>query len=633
MTMALLLKRKKREVVICERLTDVATHGHAFLMNYEGLSVLRTFLKESEVPLLKQHVNLFSLRRPDNNEKIKIQLFDWYCMKRVDLIDFLRSFFCPESLKGGRNFSHFIYENERAVAAVFENGDVEYGDVFIGADGSNSRVRQALFGETKFTPNEVNEIVGISSINSIGENGEVCFRKFQSESKGLAFGYIPVSAHEAVWFLQYDVRLPNTAVENTPESISSFCSQMVSDFPDSVKEVLDGTDFKNAYIWKTRDFDLLPSFHKENVVLMGDAAHLALPFTSAGTSNAISDAKCLAEMMEQCSSLEAAFSSYYSYRAPVVEGHVEQGRLLKETFLYPERSSERSFMLPLIAERTVKRVINKEKVHIIYFTDPICSTCWVIQPILRKLKLEYGDSIEMEYHMGGLLPSWKNYDKGIIKTPQDAARHWEEVNLSQKMILSGDIWIEDPLHSSYPPSIAFNAAQLQDNDKAITFLRRLKELIFIEKKNITRWEIIEEAALSCGLDSALLREDINNRGVKLFEGDLEFAKELNIRVFPTFLFLENNQIIERIEGYHDYQRFEQVIRTMRPGITKSEKVYSPREVFELFNNMTEDEFAFITNTSSQRTTQIMSFLQESNVIRKVENKLGIVWMYNLNTAL
>src|SRR5688572_23741347 len=35
-------------------------------------------------------------------------------------------------------------------------------------------------------------------------------------------------------------------------------------------------------------------------------------------------------------------------------------------------------------------------IKVIYFTDPICSSCWGIEPQLRKLKLEYGQDIEME---------------------------------------------------------------------------------------------------------------------------------------------------------------------------------------------------------------------------------------------
>ena len=46
---------------------------------------------------------------------------------------------------------------------------------------------------------------------------------------------------------------------------------------------------------------------------------------------------------------------------------------------------------------------DKKPVKIIYYTDPICSSCWGIEPQLRKLKLEYGNNIEVEYRMGGLI--------------------------------------------------------------------------------------------------------------------------------------------------------------------------------------------------------------------------------------
>jgi hypothetical protein len=61
-------------------------------------------------------------------------------------------------------------------------------------------------------------------------------------------------------------------------------------------------------------------------------------------------------------------------------------------------------------------------IRIIYFTDPICSSCWGIEPQLRKMKLEYGDLIDIEYHMGGLLPDW-SYDSGGISQPSHVAFH------------------------------------------------------------------------------------------------------------------------------------------------------------------------------------------------------------------
>jgi len=132
-------------------------------------------------------------------------------------------------------------------------------------------------------------------------------------------------------------------------------------------------------------------------------------------------------------------------------------------------------------------------IKVIYFTDPICSTCWGIEPQLRKLKLEYGSSIEIEYRMGGLLPDW-SYNSGGISKPSDVAHHWDEVSAYYDMPIDGAVWLEDPLDSSYPPSIAFKAAQLQDHEKAILFLRGIREMVFMEKKNITKWEHLAIAA-------------------------------------------------------------------------------------------------------------------------------------------
>src|SRR5690606_23094577 len=105
----------------------------------------------------------------------------------------------------------------------------------------------------------------------------------------------------------------------------------------------------------------------------------------------------------------------------------------------------------------------KKSIKLIYYTDPICSSCWGIEPQLRKLKLEYGNAIKIDYRMGGLLPDW-SYNSGGIGKPSDVASHWDEVSAHYDMPIDGDVWLEDPLDSSYPPSIAFKAAQMQDRD-------------------------------------------------------------------------------------------------------------------------------------------------------------------------
>ena len=428
LTAGILFHSKNWDVVVNERTHGIETKGHAFLMNEEGLSILEPFFDLAKNPLNRKKIDLFSLKRPDGDELIKIKLDPWFCIKRLDLITFLNDTFPAEKIRGGRQFSHFLYENESAVAAVFLNGEIEYGDVFIGADGSNSKVREQLFGPTEFTPIDIKEIVGVSKTFIQPVDNIAIFQKIQDHSKGLSFGYIPTYNNEMVWFMQYDVNLVKN-IPNGETDLKAFCNAMLSHFPQEVKQVLEGNDFSTSYIWNTRDFDLLPRFHNKNVCIIGDAAHLALPFTSAGTSNALLDAKTIVECFEENRDCEKAFENFYIKRASNLEKHVLQGREIKKLFLEPRSYSERDFLLPLISndDSNIKTVNKPLKVT--YFTDPVCSTCWVIQPILRKLKLEYDHIIDIDYRMGGMIPTWVNFKRGEIERPIDAAKHWDEVSV------------------------------------------------------------------------------------------------------------------------------------------------------------------------------------------------------------
>jgi predicted DsbA family dithiol-disulfide isomerase len=158
-------------------------------------------------------------------------------------------------------------------------------------------------------------------------------------------------------------------------------------------------------------------------------------------------------------------------------------------------------------------------IKIEYYTDPICSSCWGIEPQLRKLKLEYGDYFEIDYKMGGLLKDW-TYNSGGISKPSDVAHHWDEVSKYYRMPIDGNVWLTDPLDSSYPPSIAFKAAQMQNEKSALVFLRKLREMVFIENKNITKWEFVQDAANYAGLDTLKLKSDIANAAKTAFQNDL-----------------------------------------------------------------------------------------------------------------
>lgn len=345
--MGIYLHRAGVDVSVNERTLGMMGGGHAFLMHHEGISILKELRTENCI-LPGKLVDTFVFKRPDGNLVNELPLDDWQCFKRTDLTAYLSGLMPAERLFGDRNFSHFIYEDGHVVAAQFLNGEVIYGDIFIGADGSNSVVRKQIFGEVKFEAGKVKEVVGIVGYPELAEEYSGKFTKFQDSKKGLAFGLIPTSATELVWYMQYDPALLGDIDGSTPEELKFFCMNLLKGFPTVVEAVLAQNDFTTSYIWNTKDFDVLPDFHHQNVVLIGDAAHLALPFTSAGTTNAMVDAKVLARCIAEETDYTTAFTCYYDKRAAQVAGHVLLGRQLRDTFL---GEGAPDFALPLIIDQ------------------------------------------------------------------------------------------------------------------------------------------------------------------------------------------------------------------------------------------------------------------------------------------
>lgn len=275
---------------------------------------------------------------------------------------------------------------------------------------------------------------------------------------------------------------------------------------------------------------------------------------------------------------------------------------------------------------TTITVNNKNKpVRIIYFTDPICSSCWGIEPQLRKLKMEYGSYVDIEYRMGGLLPDW-SYNSGGISKPSDVAHHWDEVSHYYQMPIDGDVWLEDPLPSSYPPSIAFKAAQLQDEGKAQLFMRRIREMVFLEKKNITKWEHLNQAAAETGLDTARLKTDFASTAVQHFQEDLAIARKYGVRGFPTLFVTDNSGHQEMVYGSKPYAVFENSILKLVPDAQKATGDHSWGALFKQFRTLTTREFAELSGKTMQQGEAFLEDLAHQLLLEKFSSKNGPLWI-------
>lgn len=270
-----------------------------------------------------------------------------------------------------------------------------------------------------------------------------------------------------------------------------------------------------------------------------------------------------------------------------------------------------------------------KKINILYYTDPICSSCWALEPLLRKFKAEYGHYFDLQIKMGGLLKKWDGFQdraNGISK-PEDVAHHWEEVGLYTGMPINGDVWLEDPLHSSYPPSIAVKAAEKQGTSFAQKFLRKIREQVFLEKKNITREKHLVEAAQAVGLQIEQFLQDYHDPATeKAFISEMYDGRRLGVRGFPTLIFVNETGSGKAISGFQPYDVYIRLLAEVSgQDVQPLPVTASLTEVLDQYGMLSTKEIAVLIDGDEQDITAQLEALVTANEITKVDVKGGVYW--------
>ncbi|MCK5103765.1 MAG: DsbA family protein, partial [Cyclobacteriaceae bacterium] len=185
----------------------------------------------------------------------------------------------------------------------------------------------------------------------------------------------------------------------------------------------------------------------------------------------------------------------------------------------------------------------KNSLEIIEFTDPACTWCWGSEPILRKLQYRFGEQLKISFVIGGLVEDAhsfmdprNNIGGDLNKFNKQVGEHWLEASERHGMPVEAEGFklFDDNNPSTYPMNIAYKAAQMQDEVKAVKFLRRMREAIAAEAKQANKMEVLIELAQDSGLDISQFVMDMDNgEAIKVFEEDRQLTASYWANGFPS----------------------------------------------------------------------------------------------------
>ena len=270
--------------------------------------------------------------------------------------------------------------------------------------------------------------------------------------------------------------------------------------------------------------------------------------------------------------------------------------------------------------------LNNEKkpIEIYLFIDPLCPECWTIEPILKKLQIEYGRYFSIKHILSGRIGSL-NLAK---RTKYTMAEIMKKAPSRSGMSCDGRLWFENPISSPFLASVAIKAAELQGKRYGIRFLRRIQEMYFFEKQNISNLDTLIECAKSIDLDVEEFIADFHSESAaKAFQCDLKVTMEMEVNEIPTIVFF--NEIIEeegiKITGYYPYEIYIQILEEMLQQ--KPIPVAPPllENFIQYFRLVATEEIAIVYNMSESEVNLEMKKLQLMQQVEQIPSKYGTFW--------
>ena len=208
---------------------------------------------------------------------------------------------------------------ESEVLVHFEDGSDARGSLLVGCDGIHSRTRQIMIPNAP-EPTYTKMIVsgGYTHIPMESKEPNIIHTNYCKKSF-LAYYVLPDG--ETWWWngMSYPQKQTREQLEKIPnEQWQQTLIELYSEDHNTVQELVKKTSDK-FFKYPIYEMPSLQTWHKDNVCLIGDAAHAISPHAGQGASMAMEDAITLAKCLRDVKDTKNAFVQFQLLRKKRVE--------------------------------------------------------------------------------------------------------------------------------------------------------------------------------------------------------------------------------------------------------------------------------------------------------------------------
>ena len=311
-TIAALLQREGFQVRVYEQARSFERIGAGIHVSANVMKVLRHLDAEHRLSQIGIHPDTFTSRKWDTGEVLfELPLGNtgeqnygasYITVHRHDLHAAILEKVQPGTIEFGRRLTD-VKLNGGVANLSFADEWAADADVVIGADGVNSKLREAVVGpsNSRFTGAVAHRAIYPSAL--LGDMKVRNCTKWWGPNSHILIYYIEQSRKE--------VYLVTSAKGEWRSQASwEFCAReevtsAFKGFHPEVRKVIETAPELTK--WPILDIDPIDTWNKGPLVLLGDACHAMTPYMASGAAMAIEDAAVLARCLVQEADHTAAF--------------------------------------------------------------------------------------------------------------------------------------------------------------------------------------------------------------------------------------------------------------------------------------------------------------------------------------
>lgn len=269
-------------------------------------------------------------------------------------------------------------------------------------------------------------------------------------------------------------------------------------------------------------------------------------------------------------------------------------------------------------------IAGKQSIEVYAFINPLCSQSWGMEPILKRLQLEYGKHISIKHILSGNFTSASAFQQ--LRSYQPLSRVSSETSAACCEQNVSYHYESIPRNAS----LAIKAAELQGKKRGIRFLRKLQQYHFIKNKDLSNMDVLVECAEAVQLDVDEFLSDISSHmAEKALQCDIKVAEEMDVQEVPSLVFFNEKTEDEgiKVSGIYSYDIYKNILKELMPSLPEAAPLPAIESFIRFYQVTTSKEISAVYNLNIRAVDREMKNLTKKGIVQKILTDQKVFWKY------